>query len=127
MLLESVVGIPSKRLCEIFGGDRGIGKLKLPEDGLKSQRHGFGRCRIFRCGHSIDRFAEFVDIVERLQQRVHVAGGTLVFEANESSRGTGVEVAEVFWEGDIDLHFDDDGIIDYEGLGWVTNLAQWVE
>lgn len=57
--------------------------------------------------------AEVVDIIQRLQQRVHVACSTLILEPNIAS-GFFAVIVHVLWPFHFDNHIHPQGVIDQE-------------
>lgn len=83
VLQEGFKRFPAEAACELFGPNRLLAVLQLVENALQSERHA--ALRIVRLGrHEVNRSPQFMREVERLQERVHVARGALVLQANEA-------------------------------------------
>lgn len=81
MLHERVERLPAERARELFRAHRLLRELQIIEDAL--ERVWYALERVIVLGrHLIDRFAQLVREEERLQERVHVARGALICQAN---------------------------------------------
>lgn len=65
--------------------------------------------------------SKVVDVVQCLQQRVHVASGSLVLEAN-IARGLFAVVMQVFWTVNLDHYTHLQGVIHQKASGSLVDL-----
>lgn len=110
VLLEGVAAVPAKRLGEVGGADGGAAKLELVEHPLQRQGHAGGGGLLLAGGHVVHSLSEQVDVVEGLQQGVHVAGGPLVLKAHIPRLLLAV-VPQVISGGDAHIHLYGEGAI----------------
>mmetsp|Transcript_1048 Transcript_1048/g.2442 ORF Transcript_1048/g.2442 Transcript_1048/m.2442 type:complete len:420 (-) Transcript_1048:691-1950(-) len=109
MLHEGVVGVPAKRLGEHLGRSRGRLELHFVKEVLKRERDVSLRLLV-RGGHVVHALPEVVDVVERLQQGVHVARRALVLQAHKARLRARVVEVQVGL-AHVDLHADHDAVV----------------
>ena len=59
----------------------------LVAERLQGKRDAFGHVILLLGGHVVDSLPEEVDVVQELQQRVHVASGALILEPHKPCLG----------------------------------------
>lgn len=81
MLHKRIQSFPAETLCQFLGSDWLITELEFVKNSLQRQRHRFRR--IVRFGrHFVHRFPQLIGEVQRLEQGVHVACRSLIFQTN---------------------------------------------
>mmetsp|Transcript_45257 Transcript_45257/g.75534 ORF Transcript_45257/g.75534 Transcript_45257/m.75534 type:complete len:336 (+) Transcript_45257:2106-3113(+) len=105
---------PTKRLCELGGADGALGELHAEEETLERQRDRDLLTVTVR-GHLVHSLSEVTEVVKGLEERVHVASGTLVLEANKAGLLLGILVERVGLVTSVGLE-DDGGDTDDDGI-----------
>mmetsp|Transcript_13521 Transcript_13521/g.30686 ORF Transcript_13521/g.30686 Transcript_13521/m.30686 type:complete len:251 (-) Transcript_13521:639-1391(-) len=82
VLHERIVRVPAEAFGELLCADARVAVLKLVEDPLQRQRDARLGVFAIRGMHVVHRLPKVREVSQRLQQRVHVASGPLVLEAN---------------------------------------------
>lgn len=83
MLHERVQRLPAKRFGQLFRAHWLVTELKIVEDTLEGESNALACIITFR-GHLVDGLAQLIGEIESLQQRVHVASGPLILQANKA-------------------------------------------